>query len=361
MEVLICFVLIFSYDFFNFFYEGCKVPQKQLLELLSGISSGKVGMDCSVVKLRQKDLYMVSTVDFFYPSVDDPFAQGKIACANVLSDLYSFGISECDNMLMIMGLSRDMAEAERFIVSREIIKGFNELAEKEGGTEVTGGQTVLNPWPIIGGVAMSVVSKDEFILPVNARPGNIIILTKPLGTQLAVNLHQWLKTGNTDKIEGVIHKLSLSDEDVSFVYHFAMLSMSKLNRHASRLMMKHQALAATDVTGFGIMGHAQNLAENQNEKVDFILHSLPCIPHTPSISTLAPGFRFHLGYSAETSGGLFICLENKQVALDFIADLSAIDPQWPAYIIGDVVPASGPKNTAKFSDDIRFFEVETDP
>lgn len=314
-------------------------------------------MDCSVVKLRQKDLYMVSTVDFFYPSVDDPFAQGKIACANVLSDLYSFGISECDNMLMILGLSRDMGESERFIVSREIIKGFNELATVDGETEVTGGQTVLNPWPIIGGIAMSVVSADEFVLPVNAKPGNVIILTKPLGTQLAVNLHQWLKTGNTDRIEGVIKKLDLSEDEVNYVYHFAMISMSKLNRNAARLMMKHKALAATDVTGFGIMGHAQNLAENQNEKVDFILHTLPCIRHTPAISSLAPGFKFHQGYSAETSGGLFICLA-KEDALSFIADLALLDPGWPAYIIGDVVPASGNSNMAKFADNINFLEVD---
>ena len=315
-------------------------------------------MDCSVVKLRQKDLYMVSTVDFFYPSVDDPFAQGKIACANVLSDLYSFGISECDNMLMILGLSRDMGEEERFIVAREIIKGFNHLAINDGETDVTGGQTVLNPWPIIGGVAMSVVSSDEFILPVNSKPGNVIILTKPLGTQLAVNLHQWLKTGNKDKIEGVINKLNLSDDEVSYVYHFAMLSMSKLNRHAAKLMIKHKALAATDVTGFGIMGHAQNLAENQNEKVDFLLHRLPCIRHTPDIATLAPGFKFSLGYSAETSGGLFICLPDENAANLFIADLALLDPGWPAHIIGHVVPAAGPTNMARFTENIDFFQVD---
>ena len=111
-------------------------------------------MDCSVVPLRKPGLFMISTTDFFYPSVDDPFYQGQIGCANVLSDLYSFGVPDCDNMLMIMGVSRDMGEKERMIVSKEMIRGFNHLASL-ASTEVTGGQTVLNPWPIIGGVAMS--------------------------------------------------------------------------------------------------------------------------------------------------------------------------------------------------------------
>lgn len=112
---------------------------------------------------RHKGLSLVQTTDFFYPLVDDPYVQGKIACANVLSDLYAMGVAECDNMLMLLGVSTDMTAKEREVVTSLMIKGFNDLAE-EAGTSVNGGQSVLNPWYIIGGVATSVVAADEFIM-----------------------------------------------------------------------------------------------------------------------------------------------------------------------------------------------------
>ena len=105
----------------------------------------------------------MQTTDFFYPLVDDPYIQGKIACANVLSDLYAMGVSDCDNMLMLLGVSTDMTAKEREVVTSLMIKGFNDLA-KEAGTSVNGGQSVVNPWYIIGGVATSVASSNEFIM-----------------------------------------------------------------------------------------------------------------------------------------------------------------------------------------------------
>ncbi|RHY13662.1 hypothetical protein DYB25_002716, partial [Aphanomyces astaci] len=113
-------------------------------------------MDSSVVKIKNPmltDMYQVSTTDFFYPLVQDPY--GRIACANVLSDLYAMGVTEVDTMLMILGVSRLMTDIERDVVTTQLIHGFNDLA-REAGTNVTGGQTVMNPWPIVGGVAMSV-------------------------------------------------------------------------------------------------------------------------------------------------------------------------------------------------------------
>lgn len=89
--------------------------------------------------------------------------QGKIACANVLSDLYAMGVTECDNMLMLLGVSNQMTLQERQVVTPLVIRGFNDLA-REAGTSVNGGQTVLNPWFIVGGVASAVVTQDEFIM-----------------------------------------------------------------------------------------------------------------------------------------------------------------------------------------------------
>ena len=112
-------------------------------------------MDASITPLRHSGLSLVQTTDFFYPLVEDPYMQGKIACANVLSDLYAMGVTECDNMLMLLAVSTKMTEKERDVVVPLIMRGFKDCA-LEAGTTVTGGQTVMNPWCTIGGVATTI-------------------------------------------------------------------------------------------------------------------------------------------------------------------------------------------------------------
>ncbi len=120
-------------------------------------------MDSSVTPLRHGGLSLVQTTDFFYPLVEDPYMQGKIAAANVLSDLYAMGATECDNMLMLVAVSTRMTERERDVVVPLMMRGFKDTAT-EAGCGVTGGQTVMNPWLTIGGVATSVCQPNEFIL-----------------------------------------------------------------------------------------------------------------------------------------------------------------------------------------------------
>lgn len=91
---------------------------------------------------------------------------GKIACANVISDLYAMGVTDCDNMLMLLGVSTKMTEKERDVVVPLIMRGFKDSA-MEAGTTVTGGQTVVNPWCTIGGVATTVCQPNEYIVYVS--------------------------------------------------------------------------------------------------------------------------------------------------------------------------------------------------
>ncbi|XP_048879817.1 selenide, water dikinase 3 [Brienomyrus brachyistius] len=267
-------------------------------------------MDCCVIPLRHGGLSLVQTTDFFYPLVEDPYMMGRIACANVLSDLYAMGITECDNMLMLLSVSQKMNDKERERVMPLMIKGFRDAAE-EGGTSVTGGQTVVNPWIIIGGVATVVCQPTDFIMPDSAVPGDVLVLTKPLGTQVAVNAHQWLDM--PDKWNKI--KLVVSREEVEQAYQEAMFNMATLNRTAAALMHTFNAHAATDITGFGILGHARNLAQQQRSDVAFVIHNLPIIAKMAAISK-ACGNRFGLlqGTSSETSGGLLICLPREQAA-----------------------------------------------
>mmetsp|Transcript_8503 Transcript_8503/g.35490 ORF Transcript_8503/g.35490 Transcript_8503/m.35490 type:complete len:309 (-) Transcript_8503:376-1302(-) len=308
-------------------------------------------MDCSIVPLRH-DLSLISTTDFFYPLVDDPYMQGKIGCANVLSDLYAMGIDKCDNMLMILAASTDMPERERDIVTHELIRGFNDVAV-EAETRVTGGQTVMNPWPIIGGAATSVCSEDEFIRPDYLEPGDVMVLTKALGTQPAVNAHQWHALQNRwwDQAKDVLAK-----EDIDYAYEAAMHSMARLNRNGAKLMMKYKVHGGTDVTGFGILGHAQNLAEHQKRPVNIELHTLPIIKGMKALDDRVQLFKLMEGYSAETSGGLLIALPEAD-AEKYIADIKEMDGK-DAWVIGRVTEnTSGEPNNASIVADVKVIEV----
>jgi len=302
-------------------------------------------MDCSVVPLKQKGLSMVSTTDYFYPLVDDPYMQGRIACANVLSDLYAMGVVDCDNMLMLLASSTEMSSQDAYLTNKLLIEGFNDLA-LEAETQVTGGQTVRNPWPIIGGVATSICREEEFIMPVNAVAGDVIVLTKPLGIQVAVNLSQWRYNERWERVEGLVTK-----EEAGKAYEKAMYSMARLNRNGARLMHKYQAHAATDITGFGIFGHSRNLAGNQKGNVRFEIHTLPIIQHMKEVDDKVKTFDLMNGKAAETSGGLFVCLPQEN-AESFCKEIESLDG-YPAWIIGNVLKAEDEtvRNTCKILPD----------
>jgi len=287
-------------------------------------------MDSCVTPLRHGGLSLVQTTDFFYPLVDDPYMMGKIACANVLSDLYAMGVTECDNMLMLLGVASKMSEKERDVVLPLMMRGFRDCAE-EAGTSVNGGQTVVNPWMTIGGVATTVCQPNEFIMPDNAVVGDVLVLTKPLGTQVAVNAYQWLD--QPDRWNRI--KLVVSEDDVRKAYHRAMNSMARLNRTAARLMSKYNGHGSTDVTGYGLLGHANNLAKIQKNEVGFVIHNLPVIAKMAAVSK-ACGNMFGLmqGTSAETSGGLIIALPREQAAA-FCKDIEKQEG-YQAWIIGIV-------------------------
>merc|ERR1739844_284053 len=348
----------------------CKVPQGVLLKLLEAIQDDGaqdyslddpfgmqsisaiprigIGLDSSITPLRHGALSLVQTTDFFYTLVEDPYMQGKIACANVLSDLYAMGVTECDNMLMLLAVSTKMTEKERDVVVPLMMRGFKDCA-LEANSTVTGGQTVMNPWCTIGGVATTVCQPNEFIIPDSAVVGDVLVLTKPLGTQVAVNAHQWLdQPERWNRI-----KLVVSEEGFRCASHRSLASMARLNRIGARLMHKYNAHGATDVTGFGLLGHAQALARNQKNEVSFVIHNLPVIAKMAAVAK-ACGNMFQLlqGHSAETSGGLLICLPREQAAA-YCKDIEKQEG-YQAWIIGIVEKG---QRTARIIDKPRVIEV----
>jgi selenide,water dikinase len=131
-------------------------------------------------------------------------------------------------------------------------------------------------------------------------------LTKPLGTQVAVNLNQWLIENNT-KWTDQASKM-FSQEQVKYIYYQAVESMATLNKNAAGLMQKYECHGSTDMTGFGIRGHAQNLVNVQKNQVSFEITSLPVFAGTEKVNKEIYNFKLFEGYSAETSGGLFIII-----------------------------------------------------
>lgn len=303
-----------------------------------------------MVATRFPGIFCISTTDFFYPLVEDPYAQGRIAACNVLSDLYSNGVVELETMLMLLAVSSDMASEERDIVTTHLIRGFNDCCV-EAGTSVTGGQTVSNPWPIVGGVATALVRESDIVRPEGCKPGDVLVLTKPLGTQVAVNVWQWRPsgepgTGQETTAPGTRHWPKLAqagvvDMNVARVaFDTANESMSRLNRHGARLMHVHGAHGCTDVTGFGLLGHARNLAQHCSTPVSMTIHTLPVIAGMLAVEDAIGGvFKLRAGLSAETSGGLLVALPSVEAAAAFCADLQAADGT-PAWIIGSVHAAS---------------------
>lgn len=322
-----------------------------------GTRDGRIALDCSVRKTRKvardgKQVYSISTTDFFFPLVDSPYVQGRIGAANVLSDLYAEGVEHCDFVLMLLAACRNMPHQERTICTREMVRGFNDAC-LEAETSITGGQTVLNPWPIIGGVATSIVTEGEFVPSDGMQAGDIMVLTKPLGTQIAVNVHQWKNTPNNRHWKQCLDDNIITEAQAEDMMHAAVCSMARLNRNAGKLMLKYQAHAATDVTGFGILGHAQNLSENQKAEVGIELHTLPLIAATQTVNDHVFNFRLTIGYSAETSGGLLISLPADQVE-GYMKELEELDGT-KSWIVGRVVV--DPTKKSKITEDCLFLEV----
>ena len=203
-------------------------------------------------------------------------------------------------------------------------------------TNVTGGQTVRNPWPMIGGVASSTCREGEdFLRPIYGEEGDVIVLTKPLGTQLAVNMFEWMRTAaKYNRVKDII-----TVDEIVYSYKMAITSMSFLNLEGAKLMKKYNSHGCTDVTGFGVLGHSNNLAEEQVNEVDLVIDTLPIIKNMIKVEKhLNNNWNLFKGRSAETSGGLMIMMsrENAEKYIQEYKEITGHD----AWIIGKVVKGS---------------------
>lgn len=305
--------------------------------------------DCAYDQV-QKGLHIVSTIDFFYPLVDDPYNQGKIGAANVLSDLYSCGITDIRSVLMILSASSQMKKPEQLIVTKLMMKGFadNVNAAK---SKVVGGQSVINEYPMIGGAAIGITRELEPYVPKHAKPGDVLVLTKPLGSQILVNVNQYYMNRDAKWKTLSEEKRLIDEEKIEFLYAKALDWLGQLNDVPGELMTRHGCTSSTDVTGFGILGHSQNLAEVQHAAVDYEIDVLPAYSVLPSLDKLVRDFRFREGLAAETSGGLLISFPPDRVD-GFIDEMKRRGRE--VWKVGRVVAGS---RKARMAENLKVLEV----
>ncbi|MFI3267462.1 MAG: selenide, water dikinase SelD [Rikenellaceae bacterium] len=306
---------------------GCsaKIPAKELDGLLSSIPLLKDANvmvdidthdDAGVYRLNDTTALIVTT-DFFPPVCSDAFEFGEIAATNSLSDIYAMG----GKPLLSLNLNMFPSQTIPLAVLRDIIAG-GQSKINEAGAFTMGGHTIEDATPKYGLAVVGTVHPDELIANSGAKIGDVLILTKPLGVGVLI----------------AAHRLEIADDEA---YSTALEQMKLLNKYGAELMLKHGVKCATDVTGFGLLGHALGMAKASNVTLEINTEALPtintalellddgCVPgtvfrnldfvkeHTAFDENLPLQHKF-ITCDAQTSGGLLISVttENAEALLN---------------------------------------------
>jgi len=288
------------------------------------------GDDAAVYRLAPDRALVVST-DFFGPIVDDPFDFGRIAAANALSDVYAMGARPLF-ALNLVGFPRDRLGDG---ILDEIVRGGGQTC-REAGIPVLGGHSIDDPEPKFGLVAVGEVHPDRMVTNAGARPGDVLVLTKPLGSGAVATA---IKAGEAP------------DETI----RRAVEVMATLNRAAAEAAVAAGVRAGTDVTGYGLLGHARNLMRASGVACTMRATDVPLLEgavelvaagHVPggtkrNLADMAgdvvwqgdlPEAVRTLLADAQTSGGLLLCVPPERVE----ALVATLDGTTQAAVIGVV-------------------------
>ena len=268
--------------------------------------------DAAVYRVTD-DLAIIGTLDFFPPLVDDPRTFGEIAAANALSDVFAMG----GRVLFALSIAA-FPEALPREVMTEIFAGASSKVREAGGT-LAGGHTIRDPEPKYGLAVIGAAHPDRLLRKGGARPGDRLLLTKPLGTGILVSGARQGRTSGADLAT-------------------AIEGMRRLNRAASQALVASGVRTATDVTGFGLLGHGLEMARASGTRFVFEAAGLPALPGALDLAAAGvetdganhnrryvagsldvaagvPGERITLAHDPQTSGGLLAAVPPDLVAL----------------------------------------------
>ena len=295
--------------------------------LLVGIETSD---DAAVYKLTE-DIATIQTLDFFTPVVDDPYTFGAIAAANSLSDIYAMGGKPTVAMNIVC-----FPNCLPIDVLGEILKGG---ADKviEAGAVVIGGHSVEDDEPKFGLSVMGLVHPNKILKNHGCKPGDVLVLTKPIGT-------------------GVINTAIKAEFASKETYEEAVKIMTTLNKYAGEIIVKYSVNACTDVTGFGIMGHGYEMASASNITIRLFKDSIPVISGAKEFAEmgLVPAGTYNnkkylvgkydlkeveqwmedILFDPQTSGGLLISIPKEEVE-DLMKELNTLDIK--SAVIGEVI------------------------
>lgn len=318
---------------------GAKVGAGTLARLLEGFQTHSdprliVGYDKSddaCVYVVDENTALVQTTDFFPPIVDDPYLFGQIAAANALSDVYAMG-GEPKLALNILCLADRMDKD----TVQEILRG-GYAKVYEAGAVIAGGHTIQGAEPIYGLAVTGFVHPDKVLTNAAARPGDVLILTKPLGV-------------------GILTTAAKADLVEQPVLERLYAQMAALNKTARDIMVKYPVHSCTDVTGFALLGHSYEMAQGSGCSIRLDTAKIPYHPEAYEMAEMGfipagayrnreyagPGVKTGPGvtramedicYDPQTSGGLLMALP-REAAETCLAELRETIPQ--AAVIGSV-------------------------
>ena len=321
---------------------ACKISPKILEEVLKKlpiptdpniIVGPETSDDASVYKITES-VALVQSVDFFTPVVDDPYEFGSIAAANALSDIYAMGAKAIFG-LNIVGFPNQRLPID---VLSSILKGAQDVCD-EAGISVLGGHTIEDNEPKFGMVISGIIHPDKIIKNKGAKVGDVLVLTKPIGTGIL----------STALKRGLLNKSTALE---------LYTNMRQLNKIPAELMILYEPSACTDVTGFGLLGHLKEMCEASDISAEIYFNKVPLLSDVESLVNqgVVPGgtennIRFlknHLTWDsqireyqktiicdAQTSGGLLISLSSAN-AEKFIAEYK--NQGFKATVIGKIIP-----------------------
>jgi selenide,water dikinase len=312
------------------------LAQRHDVNVLVGLQTSD---DAAVYRLND-ELALVQTVDFFTPVVDDPYTYGAIAAANALSDVYAMG----GDVLMALNIAAMPEDLPTEIVQRIFAGGADKAAE--AGIVIAGGHTVTDDEPKFGLVVSGTIHPEHILTKAGARAGDLLYLTKPIGT-------------------GVITTALKGQAAESEHVDAAVASMLRLNRNASSLMRKVGVNAATDITGYGLVGHTMEMVEKSGVMIHLFASRIPLLDGAEryaregrlpggggrnvayyttldaprlTIDERVPQERVDLLFDPQTSGGLLISVPRERAEHLVAAFAEAGEPLWQ---IGEVTDGVG--------------------
>ena len=288
------------------------LPQLPLSLGRNILVSSRTFDDAGVYRL-DRHRALVQTVDFFTPIVDDPFAYGQIAAANALSDVFAMGGRPLTG-LNIIGFPTEIVSSKTI---NAILRGGLAKAA-EAGCAIIGGHSIRNPEPIYGLAVTGIVDVRHVMTNAAARPGDVLVLTKPLGTGVA-----------TTAIKRGLASRALTKKVIAL--------MSEINSVGAALAESGLVRAATDITGFGLIGHLASLCRASGVAADIDLDAVPVISEEITdlvrLNAVPGGTRENLYAAtvivdwnkarpfqkliltdAQTSGGLLLCVAPPKLA-----------------------------------------------